>query len=254
MLCNRYVNVYPRISYQSASACLNSSVSQSDLSTSLTVQEQLGQFMLSKFYCRFLVDYMLAADEGQPVILHGVMSAWPALSKWQDLEYLSQVAGPRTVPVEMGKHYLHEGWGQQLMLFSTFIKLHVLQEAAQHPQQPSSCAAPGARAAEQLDTSSACAACESLSEGSSDVQPAPAGSPTEQQQQHQLGYLAQHPLFDQIPALKMDIMEPEYCSLGEGEMQSINAWFGPADTVREQSAGGSCVACCCCWWKTSMPA
>ena len=44
-------------------------------------------------------------------------------------------------------------------------------------------------------------------------------------------YLAQHPLFDQIPQLKADFHEPEYCCLGEGEMQAVNAWFGPASTV-----------------------
>ena len=45
------------------------------------------------------------------------------------------------------------------------------------------------------------------------------------------GYLAQHPLFDQIPALRGDICLPDYTSLGEGELQSINAWLGPAGTV-----------------------
>lgn len=44
-------------------------------------------------------------------------------------------------------------------------------------------------------------------------------------------YLAQHPLFDQIPDLKADICEPEYCCLGEGEMQAVNAWLGPEGTV-----------------------
>ena len=46
-----------------------------------------------------------------------------------------------------------------------------------------------------------------------------------------VGYLAQHPLFDQIPELAGDIREPEYCSLGEGILHSVNAWFGPAGTV-----------------------
>lgn len=46
-----------------------------------------------------------------------------------------------------------------------------------------------------------------------------------------LGYLAQHPLFDQIPALAADIREPEYCCLGEDDSPAVNAWFGPAGTV-----------------------
>lgn len=44
-----------------------------------------------------------------------------------------------------------------------------------------------------------------------------------------VGYLAQHALFDQIEELQHDILEPDYCSLGE--LQSINAWFGPSRTV-----------------------
>ena len=46
-----------------------------------------------------------------------------------------------------------------------------------------------------------------------------------------VGYLAQHNLFDQIPELGHDIRLPEYCTLGQGEVQSINAWLGPAGTV-----------------------
>ena len=48
-------------------------------------------------------------------------------------------------------------------------------------------------------------------------------------------YLAQHRLFDQIPRLRQDICEPEYCSLGEGRMHAVNAWLGPAGTVSSQS-------------------
>lgn len=47
----------------------------------------------------------------------------------------------------------------------------------------------------------------------------------------QVGYLAQHPLFEQIPALAGDIREPQYCALGEGDVRSVNAWFGPPGTV-----------------------
>ncbi|KAJ8491128.1 hypothetical protein OPV22_012849 [Ensete ventricosum] len=46
-----------------------------------------------------------------------------------------------------------------------------------------------------------------------------------------LPYLAQHPLFDQIQELRNDIMIPDYCFAGGGELQSLNAWFGPLGTV-----------------------
>ncbi|KAM0911604.1 hypothetical protein ACQ4PT_013352 [Festuca glaucescens] len=46
-----------------------------------------------------------------------------------------------------------------------------------------------------------------------------------------LTYLAQHPLFDQIKELREDIVVPDYCYAGGGELQSLNAWFGPDGTV-----------------------
>ncbi|KAL6844780.1 hypothetical protein ACP4OV_025439 [Aristida adscensionis] len=46
-----------------------------------------------------------------------------------------------------------------------------------------------------------------------------------------LTYLAQHPLFEQIKELSDDIVVPDFCYAGGGELQSLNAWFGPHGTV-----------------------
>lgn len=55
-----------------------------------------------------------------PLLPQGLMDGWPAMEpcgarNWHRLDYLRARLGHRTVPVEVGKHYMAEGWGQQLM-------------------------------------------------------------------------------------------------------------------------------------------
>ena len=60
----------------------------------------------------------------------GAMSHWPALDRWQHPEYLLAVAGQRTVPIELGKHYLEEGWGQSLVSLGDFMARHIMPAGA----------------------------------------------------------------------------------------------------------------------------
>jgi lysine-specific demethylase 8 len=63
-----------------------------------------------------------ARPHGAPVLLAGLAVAWPALSTWATPAGLARAVGPhRTVPVELGPHYLADGWGQGLVRFGAFV-------------------------------------------------------------------------------------------------------------------------------------
>jgi lysine-specific demethylase 8 len=46
-----------------------------------------------------------------------------------------------------------------------------------------------------------------------------------------IGYLAQHKLFAQFPALMEDFQQPPHCSVNGDELSSIHGWIGPKATV-----------------------
>lgn len=115
-----------------------------------------------------------------PHLLTGCISSWPAMEegpcRW-NTDRLVRLAGPRTVPVELGAKYTDHSWTQKLMTIDDFVEKHMMS-----------------------------------SEGP-------------------VGYLAQHQLLEQVPALMEDIEIPDYCYTGDQEDVDVNVWIGPRGTV-----------------------
>ena len=163
-----------------------------------------------------------------PHIIEGVVNQWPAYAKW-DIDYLLHVAGPRTVPIEIGRNYMSKEWTQKLMTLDKFIKTYMHAEYPVHEDE-----------AIPTYDGDADTRCGNL--------PRNTTKDTTYQHQHehqhhygsstqpQIAYLAQHELFDQIPELSRDIVEPDYCIFSDhsnGLMPQVqrNSWFGPRGTV-----------------------
>ncbi|KAL1452509.1 hypothetical protein WDU94_006734 [Cyamophila willieti] len=71
----------------------------------------------------------------RPLKLLGCVDHWPALNVW-NLNYFRNLAGPRLVPIELGKKYTDEDWSQRLMSLNQFLDQHMNEDShaylAQH--------------------------------------------------------------------------------------------------------------------------
>ena len=123
---------------------------------------------------------------------------------------------------QVGEHYLAEGWGQELMTLSDFITQHI-----ERSSKGASEAGAGGRGSDVADAAppgtAAAAATTTTTAATTGPATAAATATTGQQAPRHhpkhagRGYLAQHPLFEQIPALAADMRVPEYCTLGADE-------------------------------------
>ena len=66
----------------------------------------------------------------EPIIITGALDQWPARNKnsWNSLSYLlsKTIGGRRLVPVELGRSYVDEGWGQKIIPFKDFVQQYIL--------------------------------------------------------------------------------------------------------------------------------
>ncbi|KAI0098267.1 hypothetical protein GGR51DRAFT_552569 [Nemania sp. FL0031] len=156
-----------------------------------------------------------------PLIIRNSLNEWPALSThpWNRPSYLlSQTfGGRRLVPVEIGRSYVDEGWGQKLITFGEFMR-------------------------EYIDHTSCSPVSSNRISNNTQLNPEPHNSTTPPHKP--TAYLAQHQLFTQLPSLRNDILIPDYCytlppphptdpSIAQPELSAplLNAWFGPPGTI-----------------------
>lgn len=108
-----------------------------------------------------------------PLVITDAVEHWPALSTrpWVSRNYWMDrtFGGRRLVPVEVGRSYTDEGWGQRITEFGEFVNKFIWRDET-------------AGRTEDEDEDS-----------------------------DQTGYMAQHDLLSQIPALRKDISIPDYC-------------------------------------------
>lgn len=113
-------------------------------------------------------------DLRTPLVITDAVEHWPAMSTrpWTSREYWMDrtFGGQRLVPVEVGRSYTDEGWGQKIMPFNEFVDKFIWRS--------------------EMDT-------HGTEDGDNDAD--------------QTGYMAQHDLLSQIPALRKDICVPDYC-------------------------------------------
>ncbi|KKK12503.1 hypothetical protein AOCH_004694 [Aspergillus ochraceoroseus] len=115
-----------------------------------------------------------------PLVITDAVDHWPALSNrpWASRDYWFDrtFGGRRLVPVEIGRSYTDEGWGQRIMTFKDFTERYIWRE-----------------------------------ESSSLMKEKRGDESEEDDSAGQTGYLAQHDLLSQIPALRKDISTPDFC-------------------------------------------
>ncbi|KAI9742774.1 MAG: hypothetical protein M1818_003503 [Claussenomyces sp. TS43310] len=162
-----------------------------------------------------------------PLVIQDSLDHWPARSErpWNRPSYLlsKTLGGRRMVPIEVGRSYVDEGWGQKIIPFKKFMQDYLLP-TDQDPLEP-----PNSHHRKEP-------------EGETD-------GPDSKARLRPTGYLAQHDLFTQIPSLRSDIGIPDFCyvpppsphpssplAAKHGKMRELhepllNAWFGPAGTI-----------------------
>ncbi|CAD6505811.1 BgTH12-01298 [Blumeria graminis f. sp. triticale] len=69
----------------------------------------------------------------EPLIISGSLEHWPARNSrpWSSPSYLmaQTIGGRRLVPIELGRSYVDEGWGQKIIPFKQFLDTFIIRDS-----------------------------------------------------------------------------------------------------------------------------
>jgi lysine-specific demethylase 8 len=75
----------------------------------------------------------------EPLVITGCLDYWPARRQrpWKSPTYLLSrtVGGRRLVPIELGRSYVDDGWGQQITSFKDFLEKYIVRPSVAPDQQ-----------------------------------------------------------------------------------------------------------------------
>ena len=141
----------------------------------------------------------LCIDGGDtPRVFKGFTDGWSAMEQWRSLDYFDRRFGHRIVPVEVGNTIT--GMEEKALCLSDFLREFLAPSCRAQPQVFS---VPAFLAAYQDESTRA----------------------------RQVGYLAQHNIFEQMPALQRDFSVPRFCSHNGRQLSRASIWFGTKSTV-----------------------
>lgn len=166
----------------------------------------------------------------EPLVLTGLADRWPARTDrpWAKPSYLLSrtFVGRRLVPVEIGRSYVDEGWGQKIVSFGEFLGEYIDRSVSS--TTPPAAAEAGAGAQATTDPAHTPVTL---------PPPSPPSPP-------QTAYLAQHQLLLQLPQLRADVLIPDHCYTAppphpsdplqdrpELDEPLLHAWLGPSGTI-----------------------
>lgn len=97
-----------------------------------TVSVPKLEFPVKKLHSPSITEFLrFMQEKKEPAVMTSVLEHWPALENWRSASFWLEATldGRRLVPIEVGRSYTDEEWGQRIVPFRDFLS-HYIQSPA----------------------------------------------------------------------------------------------------------------------------